>query len=228
MDGRYQFRVHEIPPAVRPRERLMAGGAAALTSIELVAILLGSGTARDGVLKVAERVVRRHGLARLPELGLEDWTGNHGIGRVRACQMLAAFELARRCTDRVPADALRVSSPRQAFSQVRDLARAKKEHLVGLYLDAQNCLLARETLSIGTLNTTRTHPREVLQPAIMHHALGFILVHNHPSGNLTPSRDDVEFTRAMRRASEIMGIDLYDHLVIGAGGFVSLKEKGLL
>ena len=103
-----------------------------------------------------------------------------------------------------------------------------KWRLVGLYLDAQNCLLARETLSIGTLNTTRTHPREVLQPAILHHALGFILVHNHPSGNLTPSRDDVEFTRAMRRAAEIMGIDLYDHLVIGASGFVSLKEKGLV
>jgi len=123
---------------------------------------------------------------------------------------------------------IQVSSPREAYGQVRHLARATKEHLVGLYLDAQNGLIVREVLSIGTLNTTRTHPREVLQPAIMNHALGFILVHNHPSGSLVPSRDDVEFTRAMRRAAELMGIDLYDHLVVSREGYVSLKEKGLL
>ena len=123
---------------------------------------------------------------------------------------------------------VQVSSPREAYGQVRHLARASKEHLVGLYLDAQNSLIVRETLSIGTLNTTRTHPREVLQPAIVHHALGFILIHNHPSGSLVPSRDDVEFTRAMRRAAELMGIDLYDHLVVSREGYVSLKEKGLL
>jgi DNA repair protein RadC len=228
MDGPYRYRLHEIPPALRPRERLLAGGARALTSVELVAILLGAGTSREGVLQVAERVVRRYGVGRLPDLTLGEWVSNHGIGRARACQLLAAFELAKRSADRVPGDALRVCSPREAFGQVRDLARAKKEHLVGLYLDAQNCLIARETLSIGTLNTTRTHPREVLHPAIHHHALGFILAHNHPSGNLTPSRDDVEFTRAIRRAGEIMGIDLYDHLIVGAPGFVSLKERGLI
>ena len=228
MDGQHEYRLKELSPALRPRERLLAGGAGALTSVELMAVLLGSGTFRDGVLKVAERVVRRYGVGRLTELGLEDWTSNHGIGVARACQLMAGFELARRAADRVAGDALRITSPREVFTQVRDLARAKKEHLVGLYLDAQNCLLAREVLSIGTLNTTRTHPREVLHPAISHHALGFILAHNHPSGNLTPSRDDVEFTRAMRRASELMGVDLYDHIIIGAGGFVSLKERGLI
>jgi len=228
MDERYRFRVHDIPPALRPRERLISTGAAGLTSVELVAILLGSGTSRQGVLKVADRLVRRYGLGKLPTLSHREWSANHGLGSARACQLVAAFELARRCADRVPESAVRVSSPREAFSQVRDLPRAKREHLVGLYLDAQNCLIARETLSIGTLNTTRTHPREVLHPAIVHHALGFILVHNHPSGSLTPSRDDVEFTRAMRRAAEIMGIDLYDHLVVSSEGFVSLKEKGLI
>ena len=228
MDERYRFRVHEIPPALRPRERLLEAGAGALTSVELMALVLGSGTSREGVLRLAERVLRRYGLGKLPGLGHRDWISNHGIGPARACQLVATFELARRCADRLPGDALRISSPREAFAQVRDLARAKREHLVGLYLDAQNCLIVRETLSIGTLNTTRTHPREVLQPAIVHHALGFILAHNHPSGNLTPSRDDVEFTRAMRRAAELMGVDLYDHIIIGAGGFVSLKERGLM
>ena len=97
-----------------------------------------------------------------------------------------------------------------------------------MILDAQNRLLAKETITIGSLNTTRTHPREILYPAIQHLALGFVLVHNHPSGSLTPSVDDVEFTRSVRRAGELIGIELYDHLIVSARGFVSLKEKGLL
>ena len=123
---------------------------------------------------------------------------------------------------------LRVGSPAEAYALVRDLKRARKEHLVSLYLDAQNRLICRETVSIGSLNTTRTHPREVLQPAIVNCALAFILVHNHPSGSLDPSRDDVEFTRTMSRAGELMGISLYDHLIVSQRGFVSLKERGLL
>ena len=95
-----------------------------------------------------------------------------------------------------------------------DLKNTRKEHLVALYLDAQNRLIVRETVSVGSLNTTRTHPREVLQPAILASALAFILVHNHPSGSLDPSRDDVEFTRTMARAGELMGISLYDHLIV--------------
>jgi len=121
-----------------------------------------------------------------------------------------------------------LSSPREAYRQVKDLRKAKKEHLVALYLDAQNRLICRETVSIGSLNTTRTHPREILQPAIACSALGFILVHNHPSGSLTPSQDDVDFTRAVKRASEIIGIGLYDHLIVSESGYVSLKEKGLV
>lgn len=228
MDDHYRFQVSDLPPALRPRERLQSRGPGGLTSPELLAILLTTGTRRSSVLQLADRLVRKYGLQRLATLDHAAWCTNHGIGSARACQLLAAFELARRCRDRIPQDAVRITSPRDVYSQVRELARARREHLVGLYLDAQNCLLHRETLSMGTLNTTRTHPREVLQPAIVHHALGFILVHNHPSGNLTPSQDDVSFTRAMRKAAEIMGIDLYDHLVVARTGFVSLREKGLL
>ena len=111
---------------------------------------------------------------------------------------------------------------------MKDLGGARKEHLVGLYLDAQNGLLKRETLSIGSLNTTRTHPREILYPAILHLALGFILIHNHPSGCLEPSEEDVEFTRSVRRAAEVMGIELYDHLVVASTRYTSLRERGLL
>jgi DNA repair protein RadC len=114
------------------------------------------------------------------------------------------------------------------FRHVRGLARARREHRVGLYLDAQNGLIRKETLSIGSLNTTRTHPREILFPAVRHLALGFILVHNHPSGCPDPSHEDVEFTQAVRRAGELLGIELYDHLIVAGDGYTSLRERGLL
>src|SRR5262249_28076446 len=138
------------------------------------------------------------------------------------------FELARRIEKAKARDPIRLQDPAAVHSATKDLAPLKKEHLVGLYLDSQNHLLARETLSVGSLNTTRTHPREILKPAIDHLALGFILVHNHPSGTLVPSTDDIEFTRAITRAGELMGINLYDHIIVSSQGYVSLKEKGLL
>src|SRR5439155_19088879 len=163
----------------------------------------------------------------LHQLSPTRWVKEARIGFSNACRMAAVFEFGRRLL--VPSgDDPRVSSPAEAYALVRDLTKARKEHLVALYLDAQNRLICRETVSIGSLNTTRTHPREAMQPAIVNSALAFILVHNHPSGSLDPSRDDIEFTRTMARAGELIGINLYDHLIVSSRGFVSLKEKGLL
>ncbi len=221
-------RVSDLPRGLQPREKLQRHGERALSNSELMAVALGTGTKGDNVLRVADRVLRKYGFDALPNLSLTEWRTNAGIGLVKACQLKAFFEMGRRAF--APRDEERPSlgSPREAYAQVRDLRRARKEHLVALYLDAQNHLIARETISIGGLNTTRTHPREILQPAIACSALGFILVHNHPSGSLTPSQDDLDFTRAIKRACEIVGISLYDHLIVAGGGFVSLKEKGLL
>jgi len=223
-----QRKTRDLPAAVLlPRDKLLRFGAVGLSQVELLAVLLGTGTKGRSVLRVAEDLVARHGAQGLSGLSLDEWVGHRGVGRVKAAQMLAAFELGRRLllpTSEEP----RVSSPAEAYALVRDLKRARKEHLVSLYLDAQNRLICRETVSIGSLNTTRTHPREVLQPAIVNSALAFILVHNHPSGSLDPSRDDVEFTRTMTRAGELMGISLYDHLIVSRRGYVSLKERGLL
>ena len=210
-----------------PREKLCRFGARGMSHVELLAVLLGSGTRGSNVLDVAGSIVSRYGVGKLAGMSLKEWVGNRGVGRVKATRLLAAFELGRRLLA-PPADAPQVSSPSQAYAQVRDLKTARKEHLVALYLDAQNRLIDRETISIGSLNTTRSHPREVLQPAIVHSALAFILVHNHPSGSLEPSRDDVEFTRAMARAGELIGVNLYDHLIVSRRGYVSLRERGLL
>ncbi len=220
--------LRELPPGVlKPRDKLFRFGVSGLSHAELLAVLLGSGVRGQNVITIAEDLVARYGVAGLPDVSLKDWASNRGLGRVKASRILAAFELGRRLSA-PPGEEPRVGSPAEAYALVRDLKLARKEHLVALYLDAQNRLIRRETVSIGSLNTTRTHPREVLQPAIANSALAFILVHNHPSGSLDPSRDDVEFTRTMLRAGELMGIALYDHLIVSRRGYVSLKEKGLL
>lgn len=227
-DVRRQRRLRELPASVlRPRDKLQRFGVRGLSHAELLAVLLGTGVRGQNVIRIAEDLVGKYGVASLPALTLKEWSSNRGVGRVKASRILASFELGRRLAA-PPADEPRVGSPAEAYPLVRDLKGARKEHLVALYLDAQNRLIRRETVSIGSLNTTRTHPREVLEPAIVHSALAFILVHNHPSGSLDPSRDDVEFTRTMARAGELMGISLYDHLIVSARGYVSLKEKGLL
>jgi DNA repair protein RadC len=221
-------RVSDLPRGLQPREKLQKHGERALSNSELMAIALGSGTRQRNVVKIADALVRKYGFDALANLPLDEWRANAGIGLVKACQLKAAFEMGRRAFAPKDDDRPSLSSPKQAWSQVKDLGRARKEHLVALYLDAQNHLIGRETISIGSLNTTRTHPREILQPAIACSALNFILAHNHPSGSLTPSQDDVDFTRAIQRASEIIGIGLYDHIIVSSKGFVSLKEKGLL
>jgi DNA repair protein RadC len=218
----------DLPPLVlRPRDKLARFGVRGMSHAELLAAVLGSGIRGRNVLKVAEDLVARYGVPGLASTGLQELAANAGIGRVRACQVLAAIELGRRLTA-PPGDEPRVGSPAEAFHLVRDLKAARKEHLLALYLDAQNRLLLRETVSIGSLNTTRTHPREVLQPAIVHGALAFVLAHNHPSGSLDASRDDIEFTRTMQRAGELMGISLYDHLIVSRRGYLSLRERGLM
>ncbi len=219
----------DLPRALRPREKLFAQGATALSHGELLALVLGRAGPGRTVETVAARLMRRHGLAGMARLSATALRRETGLGAISAARLCAALELGRRASRREQQpDRPTLSGPRAAFRQVRHLGRAKKEHLVGLYLDAQNGLLHKETISIGSLNTTRTHPREILYPAVTHLALGFILAHNHPSGCLDPSPEDVEFTRGVQRAAELMGIELYDHLIVAGEGYTSLRERGLL
>ena len=216
------------PRALRPREQLAARGAARLSSGDLLALLIGSGRAGETAEQLAARLVRRHGMGGLAGLDYRRWCSQRGVGPAVAARLVAAFEIGRRARLSNELAPPRLDGPRAAFRQVRPLCQAKKEHLVGLYLDAQNGLLHRETISIGSLNTTRSHPREILYPAVRHLALGFILAHNHPSGCLEPSAEDIEFTRAVQRAGELIGIELYDHLIVARSGYTSLRERGLI
>jgi DNA repair protein RadC len=205
-----------------PHERLRRLGVRSLSRTDLLSLVIGS----PGV---AESLVRTRGLTTLAELTPSAWLKERGIGKANAIRLSAVFELGRRmyCT---PEEAARprLTRPRDVFKQVRHIGALKKEHLLGLYLDAQNGLAHMETVSVGSLNTTRTHPREILYPAIVHLAFGFILAHNHPSGSLDPSDEDIAFSRAVQRAGEVVGIELYDHLIVTATGFTSLRERGAL
>lgn len=207
------------------RDRLLRAGGEVLSTSDLLRVVLGS-TGRHG--SAANRALRGRGLKGLAALSPADLRALPGFGPVSAARTAAAFELGRRAFRDGPEERPRIHAPSRAFREVRQLGRARKEHLVGLYLDAQNGLLHRETISVGSLNTTRTHPREILHPAVVHLALGFVLVHNHPSGCLEPSPEDVEFTRSVRRASELLGIELYDHLIVAGTRYVSLRERGIL
>jgi len=220
-------RIASLPSPFRPREKAFARGVAFLGHAELLALVLGSGTAQAGAHATARTLLRRHGLRRLAGLTPQDWAHEPGIGPALAARLAAAFELGRRVNGIDDEARPRIVRPRDAWRLTRDLGRAKKEHLVGLYLDAQNGLVHKETISIGSLNTTRTHPREIFHPAIVHLALGFLLVHNHPSGSLDPSDEDIAFTRSVRRAGETIGIELYDHVIVARHGFTSLRERGV-
>jgi DNA repair protein RadC len=210
--------------ALQPHARLADAGPAGLTVAELLSVIAGGGR-RHLVEASCRTLLAGEGLARIARFGVDDWAGVDGIGRAGACRIVAALELRRRAGEERRAT---IDGPRAAWRQVRALGRARKEHLVGIYLDAQNSVIHRETISIGSLNTTRTHPREILYPAVRHLALAFILAHNHPSGCPDPSTEDVEFTAAIRRAAELFGIELYDHLIVAGDGFTSLRERGLL
>lgn len=216
----YEPKTHPSPTG-DPKRKLLAKGARILSNSELLTVILG------GNAGTATRLIRRYGLAGLRELPASAFRRQERVGPASAARILAVCELARRAYGSAAAERPRINRPADVYRQVRHLAGLKKEHLVGLYLDAQNGLIYQETISIGSLNTTRTHPREILEPALRHLALGFTLAHHHPSGCPDPSTEDIEFTKAVARAGELMGIELYDHLVVAREGFCSLRERGL-
>jgi DNA repair protein RadC len=211
-------------PAVpfKPRERMQQRGVKTLTDTELLAVILG-----DSKREPSERLIRRKGLRGLDGLTVMELQELPGIGLSHAQRIVAVCELQRRVRSAENRDRPRLVRPLDVAHVVADIKNLKKEHLLGLYLDAQNGLIQRETISVGSLNTTRSHPREILYPAIEHTACGFILAHNHPSGSLEPSDEDVAFTRSVHRAGEVMGIELYDHIIVSSAGFTSLRERGL-
>lgn len=214
------------PRAPRPREKLRTLGVAALADAELLALVLGSGVAGRSALRTARWLARRPP-AELALWPPARWLAVAGVGPARAAALVAAFELGRRATEAPRASAV-IHGPDDVLAQVRDLPRARREHFVVLLLNARHEIQRRETISIGSLNASIVHPREVFLPAILHSAASLVLVHNHPSGDPEPSEEDLSITRRLVQVGDMVGIGVLDHVIVAARGLVSFRSRQLL
>ncbi|WP_058302213.1 RadC family protein [Gorillibacterium timonense] len=222
--------LREAPPDEQPREKMLDLGPDSLSNAELLAILLRTGTARETAVGLAGRILKESGsLGSLVEMSIEQLTTIKGIGPAKAVQIKAGIELGKRLARTSIRDEIIIRSPKDvADFLMEDMRYLQKEHFVCLFLNTKNRVIARETLSMGSLNASIVHPREVFLAAIKRSSASIICVHNHPSGDPTPSPEDIELTDRLKEAGDIIGIDVLDHIVLGDRTFVSLKEKGYL
>ncbi|HEV2357960.1 MAG TPA: DNA repair protein RadC [bacterium] len=220
-------RIKDLPAELRPRERLLRHGPDALSTAELVAVLLRTGSPARSALDVAADLIGRYGgLARLAAAGVRELCGTDGVGPVKALHLLAAFELGRRLGTLPARRRPRVSGPADAASVVMDRLRfAEVERFLVLLLNTRHEVLDAVEVTRGGLASSPVHPREVFKIAVREGAAAVILVHNHPSGDPTPSRADLAVTARLCRAAAVLGIPVLDHLIVGDGRWVSLRER---
>ena len=227
---RYSPALKDLPAEERPRERLHAYGARALTTAELIAILIRTGNAQRSAVSLGEFLLAEFGsIQGVATASAEQLAAVKGLGTAKAAQIKAAIEFGNRLALFTEEGRPSIGSPRDVSNLLMpDLRYQKKEHLKSLLLDTKNRVLAIKTVSIGDLSSSIVHPREVYKDAVLASAASIIIAHNHPSGDPTPSAEDVAVTKRLIQSGEIMGIDLLDHIVLGDGTFVSLKERGLI
>ncbi|RIW37770.1 JAB domain-containing protein [Bacillus salacetis] len=222
--------IRDYPTDERPRERMVQNGASSLSNQELLAIILRTGTKSESVLQLSNRVLTTfEGFRLLKEASLEEITNINGIGHAKAVQIMAAVEIGRRISNLAYDDRYSIRSPEDGANYVmNDMRFLSQEHFVCLYLNTKNQVLHKQTIFIGSLNASIVHPREVFKEAFRRSAASIICIHNHPSGDPTPSREDIEVTKRLVECGKIIGIEVLDHLIIGEKKYVSLKEKGYL
>lgn len=226
------FTLRDLPSQERPRERLVRFGEEALSSVELLALILGRGYAGESVMTLSQKLISRFGsLKRVMEASLEDLMKLKGLGLAKACQIKAILEIAKRIEIEGKKNEKKKSiySPLDIFKILKQKLRDyQKEHFFVVSLDTRNGIINVDKISIGILNASLVHPREVFKSAISHHAAQIILVHNHPSGCLEPSNDDLLITKKLISSGKIIGIEVIDHIIITSSGYLSFKEKGII
>ncbi|MHA6252116.1 RadC family protein [Oceanobacillus sp. CAU 1775] len=222
--------IKNVPKEDRPRERAIRLGISHLTNQEILAIILGTGSKEESVMTLASRVLMHfEGFKLLQDATIEELTAIKGIGAAKGVQVLAALELGKRASQFRPNEHYVIRSPDDGANFVmEDMRTLKQEHFVALFLNTKNQVIHRETLFIGSLNASIVHPRELFREAVKRSAASIIVVHNHPSGDPSPSQEDIHVTRRLVESGKMIGIEVLDHLIIGDRKFVSLKEKGYL
>ncbi len=223
----FEFKLKEMPLEDRPRERLIQKGADALSNYELIAILLRTGYKDLTVTELAKKVIYHlDKISDLKDISYERFIHIPGIKKAKATTLIAAIELGRRLSKLEYRKHLSITSPSDVYHlMIDDLSHLKQEHFVILYLNIKSELIKKEVLYIGTINQMVIHPRDIYRKAISYAASAMILVHNHPTGDATPSKADILATKKLFDTSEIMGIDIVDHIIIGHHEFYSIKAN---
>ncbi|MDO8609299.1 MAG: DNA repair protein RadC [bacterium] len=206
----------------RPREKLIKYGVQRLEDKELIAILLGTGQKGLSVLELSSKILKQFRKQQLIDCTFEELQSIHGIGKTKACILLSAIELGKRLIKHKQTTL--VMQPIDIWKDLPEIRKSKKEHFIVYYLDVRNQVIKKEIISIGTLNASLVHPREVFEPAIQNSAAQIIICHNHPSDDPTPSEEDMILTKRLIQAGEILGIEIIDHVVVSLHSFYSCKE----
>jgi len=222
--------IQSLPLEERPYEKLERYGAKGLSDAELLAIVLRTGTKNESSLHTARRIIasNQRGLSGIQTLSELELRNIKGIGRVKSIQLKAIAEISTRLSKSYASTLFRVNSPHSVANiYMEEMRYLEREHIKVVFLDTKNAIIKDKDISVGTVNTSLVDPRDVFREALNFGAVHIILIHNHPSGDPTPSRDDIEVTKRVSEAGKIIGIELIDHLIIGDGKFISMKEIGL-
>ena len=228
MEIKAKKKIKDLPEFERPREKLIKKGAKALKKEELLAILLRTGLKGKNALEVADDILVKYGDKKLLNASYEELRNIHGVGLTKAAQILAAIELGSRLFKEKSEKEIYINSSEDAIKELAHIKENKKENFVVLYLDARNKLIYKETVSIGSLNANLVHPREVFEPAVRYLAAQIVLAHNHPSGDPEPSEDDLLLTKKLVESGKILGIEVFDHIIVARDSFFSFKNEGII
>jgi len=223
------FTIHDLPKEERPRERLVKFGEQALSAQELLQVILGRGVAGESVAVTAQKLLTQFGsLQKLAEASIEELSSIKGIGPAKATQIKAVFEIGRRLSVQVPSyKSKELTDPKKAYQLIKNkLKDYTREHFYIIALNSRNHSITE--VSVGSLNASIVHPREVFSEAIKNKAASVIFAHNHPSGDPEPSEDDLEITKRLVKAGQILGIEVIDHIIVAKDKFLSMKEEGIL
>lgn len=233
MDKKFRFSsftVRDLPKSERPRERLIKFGPEALSAQELLALIIGRGIPKKSVMNIAQELLARFGnIKAISQASIEALSEIKGIGLAKAAQIKACFELGKRQDLEPELKNYDIKNPQSVVKAIRASIKDKaKEHFKLILLDTRNKIIGISTISIGTLNASLVHPREIFKEAIIHNSASVVLAHNHPSGDPEPSEEDLTITERLVESGKILGIEVIDHIIIGKTNFSSFKERGLI